>query len=155
MVAWQSTSVQNSVSGPFATHDPNNPVHFKSSPFLRLKLPQATWTNQFNDLCLRPKLYPKDRPKIFLWMSNQIKSLSSSNQIFHYTRYITPKRATSLRGPFPRHCTRTTQLLSKKYRSGGEPLATLCLIWPTRDLNLRPPGPETKALPSTNWTVFF
>ena len=26
-------------------------------------------------------------------------------QIFHYTRCITPKRVTSLRGPPPRHCT--------------------------------------------------
>ena len=70
-----------------------------------------------------------------------------SNQIFHYTRWITPKRVTSWRGPSPRHCARATQLLSKKCRSGGEPLATLCPIWPARDLNLRPPAPETNALP--------
>ena len=31
-------------------------------------------------------------------------------------------------GPFPRHCTRATQLPSKKYRSVGKPLATLCPI---------------------------
>ena len=48
-----------------------------------------------------------------------------SNQIFHYTRWITPKRVTSLRGPSPHHCAQATQLLSKKCRSGGEPLATL------------------------------
>ena len=53
----------------------------------------------------------------------------------------------SLRGPFPRRCARAAQLLSKKSRSGGEPLATLCPIWPARDLNLRPPTPETNALP--------
>ena len=70
-----------------------------------------------------------------------------SNQIFHYTRWITPKRVTSLRDPSPRHCDQATQLLSKKCRSGGEPLATLCLIWPARDVNLRPPAPETNALP--------
>ena len=52
----------------------------------------------------------------------------TSNQIFHYTRCTTPKRVTSLRGPSPRHCARATQLLSKKCRSGGEPLATLCPI---------------------------
>ena len=46
-------------------------------------------------------------------------------QIFRYTRFVTPKRVTSWRGPFPRHCARATQLLSKKYRSGGEPLAKL------------------------------
>ena len=55
-----------------------------------------------------------------------------SNQIFHYTRWIMPKRVTSLRGPSSRHCARTTQLLSKKCRSGGESLAT------PSDLNLRP-----------------
>ena len=38
------------------------------------------------------------------------------------------------------------ELLSTKYRNGGEPLATLCPIWPTRDLNLRPLAPETNAL---------
>ena len=72
---------------------------------------------------------------------------SSSNQIFHYTRCITPKRVTSLWGSSPRHCARATQLFSKKCRSGGKPLATLCPIWPVRDLNLRPPAPETNALP--------
>ena len=40
-----------------------------------------------------------------------------------------------------------TQLLSKKCPSDGEPLVTLCLIWPARDLNLGPPAPETNALP--------
>ena len=73
-----------------------------------------------------------------------IKSLSS---LFHYTRCNTPKRVTSWRGPSPRHCARATQLLSKKCRSGGEPLATLCPILPARDLNLRPHDPETNALP--------
>ena len=59
---------------------------------------------------------------------NQVESQIKSNQIFHYTRWITPKRVTSWRGPSPRHCARATQFLSKKCRSGGEPLATLCLI---------------------------
>ena len=53
---------------------------------------------------------------------------NKSNQIFHYTRCNTPKRVTSWRGPSARHCARATQLLSKKCRSGGEPLATLCPI---------------------------
>ena len=69
------------------------------------------------------------------------------NQIFHYTRCITPKRVTSLRGPSPRYCARATLLLSKKCRSGGKPLATLCQILLARDLNPRPPGPRTNALP--------
>ena len=45
-----------------------------------------------------------------------------SNQIFYYTRCNTPERVTSWRGPSPPHCARTTQLLSKMCRSGGEPL---------------------------------
>ena len=45
-----------------------------------------------------------------------------SNQIFYYTRCDTPERVTSWRGPSPPHCARTTQLLSKMCRSGGEPL---------------------------------
>ena len=40
-----------------------------------------------------------------------------------------------------------TQLHLKKYCSGGGPLATLCPIWPVQDLNLRPPAPDTNALP--------
>ena len=39
-----------------------------------------------------------------------------------------------------------TQLLPKKCRSGGEPLATVCPIWPIQDLNIRPPAPDTNAL---------
>ena len=31
-------------------------------------------------------------------------------------------------GPSPQQCAWATQLLSKKSRNGGEPLATLCLI---------------------------
>ena len=61
---------------------------------------------------------------ILLLKKVQIKS----NQIYHYTRCNTPKRVTSLRGPSRRHCAGATQLLSKKCRSGGELLATLCLI---------------------------
>ena len=77
----------------------------------------------------------------------ELPSSNHLNQIFHYTRWITPKRVTSWRGPSPRHCARATQLLWKKCRSGGEPLATLCPIRPAQDLNLRPPDPEMNALP--------
>ena len=77
------------------------------------------------------------------------------NQIFHYTRYTTPKHVTSLRGSFPHHCVRAIQLLSKKCCSGGEPLATLSPIWLVRDLNLRPPAPETNALPLDQQAVFI
>ena len=44
---------------------------------------------------------------------------------------------------------RTTQLLLKKCRIGGEPLSTLCLISPDRNLKLRLPAPETGALTIT------
>ena len=40
-----------------------------------------------------------------------------SNQIFHYTRCILPKRVTRLASPSPFHCARATQLLSKKCSS--------------------------------------
>ena len=40
-----------------------------------------------------------------------------------------------------------TQLISKKCCSSDEPLEILCPNWPTRDLNLWPPAPETNALP--------
>ena len=51
-----------------------------------------------------------------------LKHMKKPNQIFHYTRCITPKRVdrTHLRVTAPR----ATQLLLKKYRSGSEPLAT-------------------------------
>ena len=49
-------------------------------------------------------------------------------EIVHYTRGISLKRLMSLRSPFPHHCAWAAQLLSKKCRSGGEALATLCPI---------------------------
>ena len=39
-----------------------------------------------------------------------------------------------------------TALLLKKSRIGDETLATLCPNWPTHDLKLRSPAPETNAL---------
>ena len=48
------------------------------------------------------------------------------NLIFYYTCCITPKCVACLPGPFPHHRSRAAQLLAKKYRSGGEPLAKLC-----------------------------
>ena len=67
--------------------------------------------------------------------------------INYYTRFITPERVTSLRGPSPRYCARTIQFLLKKRCSSGESLATLCKIWPVRDLNLKHPAPKANALP--------
>ena len=70
--------------------------------------------------------------------------LLNQNYIFHCSRCITPNRATSLRSPSPRHCAWATQLLLKKCRSGGEPLAKLCPIRPARDLNLKPNAVATE-----------
>ena len=56
------------------------------------------------------------------WCNWRFEHFCFKNQIFHYTRCNTPKRAASLRGPFPRHCARVTQLLSTKCRSGGKPI---------------------------------
>ena len=50
-------------------------------------------------------------------------------------------------GPSSRQNAWAAQLLSKKCCNGGEPLATLCPTWPARDFNLKPPAPETNALP--------
>ena len=61
----------------------------------------------------------------FVKSSLELSSLRRENQIFHYTHCNTPKRVTSLRGPSPRHYAWAAQLLLKKCRSGGEPLATV------------------------------
>ena len=67
--------------------------------------------------------------------------------------FIVPKTCKSKKNFFSNFAW-APQLLSKKCRSSREPLATLCLIWPARDLNLRPPDPEKNALPlDQNWPV--
>ena len=60
--------------------------------------------------------------------NKHIYAHNKSNQILHCIRCITWKRITSWRGLSPRHCARATQFLSKKCLSGGELMATLCLI---------------------------
>ena len=47
-------------------------------------------------------------------------------------------------GPISDQCTQETQLHMKKR---GEPLTTLCPISSARDMSLKPPAPETNALP--------
>ena len=44
---------------------------------------------------------------------------TNKNQLFHYTRCITPKRATILRGSSPRQCARATQILSQQWLAVG------------------------------------
>ena len=78
----------------------------------------------------------------FLWRGSDYFKSNLSN-----ARFITPKRATSLRGPFPRHCAQATRLQSKKYCSGREPLVKLWPSRPNRALILRPSAPATNALP--------
>ena len=86
--------------------------------------------------------YPNKNPRFaYLW---HILFLAS-------TSCITPKRVTSWQGLSPRHCSKATQLLSKKWYCEGEPLTTLCLILPELDYNFRPTTPETNALPPGMW----
>ena len=120
------------------------------SAVLPLQLQKDKWEKNNSRRQVTVKTYEHHNtctiiPKTIKWWSRAITLYN--NQIFHYTRWITPKRVTSWRGPSPRHWSQATQLLSKKCRNGGEPLATLCPIWPARDLNLRLPAPETNALP--------
>ena len=80
-----------------------------------------------------------------------LKTFIRENLLFKQIKLfiiIAPKRVTSLQGLSPRHCTWAIQLLLKKCRSGSKPLATLCLNWTTRDLNLRSPVPDTNARPT-------
>ena len=75
-------------------------------------------------------------------MDNSIKLNRSLYSLYH------PEACNEFTGPNSATLhLEATQLLSKKYRSGGEPFATLCPIWPARDLNIRAPTPETNAIP--------
>ena len=67
-----------------------------------------------------------------------------SNEIFHYTHCLTPKRVTSLKCLSPHHCAyeqhRSFQRNVTVVGKSGNPLATLCPIRQAQDLNLRPSG---------------
>ena len=56
------------------------------------------------------------------------------------TRVITPKRVTVTNGGA--HLRGLGIVAPKKRRSGGEPLATICLILPARNWNLKPAAPR-------------
>ena len=60
---------------------------------------------------------------------------NQSNQVSFYYRCIAPKRVTGLGDPPLSQFAWATQLLAKKYLSGGEPLATSCPIIQARDWN--------------------
>ena len=65
----------------------------------------------------------------------------TSNFPLDYSGVITSKRVTNLQGSFlAAKRPGWIYLLLKKCRSGGQPLATLCPIWPAWDLNIRPPA---------------
>ena len=102
---------------------------------------KKSWITNFLQVFLSMQLIKKNNSKTLRFKNHEI---IKSFIILAVLRQSV--RVTSWRGPSPRHCTGATQLLSKKCRSGGELLATLCSIWPARDLNLRPPAPETNAL---------
>ena len=85
---------------------------------------------------------------------------SNRNQIFNHTCWIAPKRVASSRGSFPRLCAWATQLLTKKCRSGGEPLATLWIEPQTTRSRVatnwfkpQTPGSETNALPLNQLSI--
>ena len=78
----------------------------------------------------------------------------NANLIFHYTRCITPNRVTSRWGPSSCHCDRAKQLFWMKCRSGGEPLATLYLIWPATQIHQRRIAPLHRPVENEN-NFFF
>jgi len=99
------------------------------------------------------------RPTVERWaeMGDNIPrdpTIRSPPIVFHYTRRIRPKRVTSLLCQSPRHSTKTTNYFCK-CSSGGELFATLCKIWPFRDLNSRLSAHEARALTirSSRWLI--
>ena len=69
-----------------------------------------------------------------------------SNQIFNGTRCIMLKRVTSLQGHL-RIIGPGQHSFSRRNVAAEASLATLCPIWPARDLNLWPPALEMNELP--------
>ena len=72
--------------------------------------------------------------------------ISNSNLLLFYSLYYTDF-IILMQNSFPHHCSRAALLSLKKCCSGGELLATQCLIWPALGLNLRPSALKTNALP--------
>ena len=90
----------------------------------------------------------RERSKSRFRAWKKVEKFKPKSNLSLYLQYY-PKACNTarLRGLCSRHCARKTQLLSKTCRSGGEPLAILCPMRLARDLNFRPPTPETNALP--------
>ena len=120
-------------------------LKFTISARKSVRISAKTFFFFWDHLCFRPKKFGKNLcpPDLILPPPLDLAKLATLLILC-----ITPKRVTSWWGSSPRHCApQVTQILSKKCRSGGEPLATLCLITPALDLNLRPHVLETNALP--------
>ena len=69
-------------------------------------------------------------------MTYGLKEYFKSNILLYSVYYGTQKRATTWRGPSPRHCYLETQLFLKKCRNGGKPLAILFPILPAQRFKL-------------------
>ena len=65
-------------------------------------------------------------------MLKQIKIKS----IFHYTRCITPKRVTILRGSSPRHYARATQIFLEKCRRSGASRWQHCVRFDRQEIRI-------------------
>ena len=103
--------------------------------------------NQFRDLLFENfyKVFKIRQKYLINWLFLLVFS-SLPNQIFH-SRCNTLKRVTSRRGPSPCHWALATQLLSKKYRSGGEPLKHCFWFDQPEIWTSEPPAPYTNVFP--------
>ena len=71
-------------------------------------------------------------------MASEFAQNLKSNHLLYSLYYV--EACNALKGPNSAPLLlQATQLLLKKCRCGGEPLSTLCLIFPARDSNLRLP----------------
>ena len=107
------------------------------------------------NLCLCPSLSAIASPH-FVWFINSHPGSSHTNSNHSlYTLYYAQAHNEFSRPISASLGLRATQLPSMKYCSGSKPLATLCSIWPDRDLILIPTAPETNALPFDQLAGFF
>ena len=75
--------------------------------------------------------------------------MKTSKPNLDYTRGITSKRVTSGGAHLRDLAPGPGNTASKHHRTGGQPLATLCLIWPARESNPRPLAPIAMSLTTT------
>ena len=58
--------------------------------------------------------FKENPPKLRNYLNTSFSLFFKMNQIFHHTRFITPKRVANWRGPSPSHCARATQFFFKE-----------------------------------------